>query len=98
MTDVQKPGPARGHVVQPHLKDARELALAQTTAAIGSLGPVTAAPTPTPVPNLIAKIDALIEKIDASIKTDETTATTYIKKYWPIVVGVLIAASRFLHL
>ena len=49
---------------------------------------------PTAIQNIESKLDTLLAKI----KTDEASAATYVKKYWPIALGLAIAASRFLHL
>jgi hypothetical protein len=57
--------------------------------------PIAAAPAaPTVLSNIESKLDTLLAKL----KTDEASFATYAKKYWPIVVGLAIAATRFLHL
>jgi hypothetical protein len=61
--------------------------------------PVTpgAPPTAAQTSWLHFKIDNLMAKLDAAAKTEEAKAGGYLKKYWPIVVGILIAATRLLH-
>jgi hypothetical protein len=62
----------------------------------------TAAATTAAPPSLIAKIDALAAKLDAAAKAEEAKAVTTVKsfftKHWPWMLGVLTAATRFLHL
>jgi hypothetical protein len=48
--------------------------------------------------NAITNIESKLDMLLAKLKTDEASAATYAKKYWPIAAGLAIAASRFLHL
>lgn len=81
-----------------------------TSASVSTQAPMTgglgtpAAPGPapaTPIPpvnsyaaTIIAKIEALSAKVEAIAAKDEG----YVKKYWPIAAGAVIALTRFLHL
>jgi len=42
---------------------------------------------------LLLRVDALISKLEAK----EASVGTYVAKYWPIAVGILIAATRLIH-
>lgn len=46
--------------------------------------------------SLLTKVEALITKVDGIAKSDALKAKGVVEKYWPIAVGVLIAATRFL--
>jgi hypothetical protein len=46
---------------------------------------------------LLQRVEALISKADTVISSDALKAKGYIEKYWPIVAGALIAATRLLH-
>lgn len=58
--------------------------------------------TPIPItvasPSLLAKIELMLVAFEAKAKADEASAKTYITKYWPVAVGIVIAATRFIHL
>lgn len=51
---------------------------------------------------LLMKVETLLGKLDAKAKAEEAKATTSVKtivaKYWPMAVGIGIAATRFIHL
>lgn len=51
---------------------------------------------------LLVKVEALLAKLDAAAKAEEAKATnvvkTFLGKHWPWMVGVVAAATRFLHL
>lgn len=71
--------------------------MASTTAAIAAVDqPKTAQPA---VANslLLQRVEALIGKADVILKSDALKAKGYIEKYWPMVAGALIAATRLLH-
>lgn len=63
---------------------------------------IPAAPAAPTNQTLIMKIEALGAKLDAAVKAEEAKATTTLKgflsKHWPWMVGVVAAATRFLHL
>ena len=54
-------------------------------------------PTTTAALSLEQKIDALLAKLEAKAKGDEASISGYVKKYWPIAAGILIAATRLIH-
>lgn len=54
-------------------------------------------PTTTAALSLEQKIDALLAKLEAKGKADEASISGYVKKYWPIAAGILIAATRLIH-
>ncbi len=67
-----------------------------TTAPITPGAPSTAAQTSW----LHFKIDNLMAKLDAFAEAEEAKAASIgslASKYWPIAVGILIAATRLLH-
>jgi hypothetical protein len=76
---------------------------------LGAVGEVPQAATPPPSPPLsipiavaspalLQRVDAVLAKLDAAAKAEEAKAASLVKKYWPMAVGVLIAATRFIHL
>jgi hypothetical protein len=59
--------------------------------------PVVKAAAPA-APTVLSSIESKLDALLAKIKTEEASAATYAKKYWPIAAGLAIAASRFLRL
>lgn len=55
--------------------------------------PASQVGTPTTAsPSLLSQLASIEAKVDTLITNDKA----YIQKYWPLAVGILIAASRFL--
>jgi hypothetical protein len=51
---------------------------------------------------LLTRVEALLAKLDAQAKAEEAKAASSIKtffsKHWPWMAGVVVAATRFIHL
>jgi hypothetical protein len=47
-------------------------------------------------PTLAARIETLVASVEAKLKADEASTSSIVSKYWPVAVGVAIAATRFL--
>ena len=51
---------------------------------------------------LLTKIETLLLKLDVAAKVEEAKATASVKnffaKHWPWMTGLVVAATRFLHL
>jgi hypothetical protein len=65
-----------------------------STASIGAQSSPLASPTNA---LLVSRIESLIQRLDSYAKAEEAKAQSFFSKYWPIVVGVLIAGTRFIH-
>lgn len=48
--------------------------------------------------NLLTRLEAVLTKLEAKAKADEVSVKAVLSKYWPIAVGIVIAATRFIKL